>query len=125
MFVVWAGKGFSLFISNENMDDIKIVESLEKSGLLFEGATETVKHEIKQQEGGFFVSMIAPMTTSLIAPITSSLIQPINSLLINAATGNKQKYEFLPLLAWSLMMEVLGKGVGRTGRGYNNMDKIL
>ena len=29
------------------MDDtIKIVESLEKSGLLIDGATETVKHEI-------------------------------------------------------------------------------
>ena len=31
------------------MDDIiKIVESLEKSGLLIDGATETVQHEIKK-----------------------------------------------------------------------------
>ena len=28
--VVRAGKGFTLFISNEGMDNIKIVESLEK-----------------------------------------------------------------------------------------------
>ena len=36
---------FTLFISNETMDDIiKIAESLEKSGLLIDGATETVKH---------------------------------------------------------------------------------
>ena len=46
--VVRAGKGFTLFISNKDMDDvIKTVESLEKSGLLIDGATETVKHEIK------------------------------------------------------------------------------
>ena len=37
------------------MDDIiNIVKSLEKSGLLIDGATETVKHEIKKQEGRFF-----------------------------------------------------------------------
>ena len=33
------------------MDDIiKIIESLENSGLLIEGATETVKHGIKNNE---------------------------------------------------------------------------
>ena len=37
------------------MDDIiKIVESLENSGLLIDGTNETVKHEIKKQQGGFF-----------------------------------------------------------------------
>ena len=42
---VRAGKGFTLFISNENINDVsKIVESLENSGLLIDGATETVKH---------------------------------------------------------------------------------
>ena len=46
--VVRAGKGFTLFISNEGMDNIKIVESLEKSGLLIDDAIETVKHEIKK-----------------------------------------------------------------------------
>ena len=44
-----AGRGFTLFISNEDMDDIiKIIESLEKSGLLIDGASETVKHGIKK-----------------------------------------------------------------------------
>ena len=44
-----SGKGvaaiaFTLFIWNENIDDIiKIVESLEKSGLLIDGSTETKK----------------------------------------------------------------------------------
>ena len=43
-----AGKGFTLFISNEHLNDfIKIIKSLEASGVLTDGVTETVKHEIK------------------------------------------------------------------------------
>ena len=49
------GKGFTLFISNEDMNDIiKIIKSLENSGILIDGVTDTVKDEIKKQEGGFF-----------------------------------------------------------------------
>ena len=51
-----AGKGFTLFILNEDMDgNIKIVKSLENSGLLIDGATEIVKHQIKKQEVDFLV----------------------------------------------------------------------
>ena len=36
-------------ISNEDIDDtIKVVESIEKSGLLIDGAYETVRHGIKK-----------------------------------------------------------------------------
>ena len=52
--VVRAGKDFTLFIPNEDIDKIiKIVVSLGKSGLFIDGVTETVKHQIKQQEGRF------------------------------------------------------------------------
>ena len=45
-----AEKAFPLFISNEDMDDdIKIVKSLEDSGVLVDGVTEAVKHEIKNK----------------------------------------------------------------------------
>ena len=45
---VRAGKGFTLLISNKDMNDIiKIVKSLKDSGVLIDGVTETVKHEIK------------------------------------------------------------------------------
>ena len=48
---VTAGKGFTLLISNKDMGSIiKVVESLENSGLLIDGATETVKYEIKKQK---------------------------------------------------------------------------
>ena len=50
------GKGFTLFISNEDMNDfIKIIKSLKDLGLLIEGVTETVKHEIKNKKADFLV----------------------------------------------------------------------
>ena len=51
---IGARKGFILFISNEYKKDIiKIIKSLEASGLLIDGVTETVKHEVKNHEGRF------------------------------------------------------------------------
>ena len=44
----------ALIISNEEMNNIiKIVTSLEESGLLTKGVSETIKNEVKQQKGGF------------------------------------------------------------------------
>ena len=44
----------ALIISNEEMNNIiKIVTSLEESGLLTKGVSETIKNEAKQQKGGF------------------------------------------------------------------------
>ena len=46
---VRGGKGFTLFISNEDMNDIiKIIQSLEDLGVSIDRVTETVKHEIKK-----------------------------------------------------------------------------
>ena len=65
---VRAGKGFTLFISNENMNDIiKIIKSLEDSVVLIDGVTETVKHEIEKQEGRFLGSMLAPLAIFFIS----------------------------------------------------------
>ena len=51
-----AGKGFTLLISNEDMDDmIKIVESLEKLALLIDGDSDTVKPKIKNKKVDFFL----------------------------------------------------------------------
>ena len=44
----------TLIISNDDMQDLlKIVKSLEDSGILLDGITETVKNEVKEQKGGF------------------------------------------------------------------------
>ena len=41
-------------------DFTKIVKSLEDSNLLIDDITETVKHEIKKQEGEFLPALVAP-----------------------------------------------------------------
>ena len=42
----------TLIISNDEIDDIlKIVKSLEDSGLLLKGVSETIQHEAKEQRG--------------------------------------------------------------------------
>ena len=47
----------ALIISNEEMEDImRIVKSLEKSGLLMEGISETIKNEAKAQKYRFLRS---------------------------------------------------------------------
>ena len=49
-----AGKGFTLFVLNEDVNDlIKIIKSLEDSFLLNDGVTETVKDEIKNENAYF------------------------------------------------------------------------
>ena len=51
---VRAGKGFNLFISNEDMNDIiKIIKLLEDLGVLIDGVTETAKREIKNKKEDF------------------------------------------------------------------------
>ena len=45
---VRAGKGFTLFILNEDMNDITKIIKTEDSGVLIDEVTETVKHEIKK-----------------------------------------------------------------------------
>ena len=92
---VRAGKGFTLFVVNEDMNDIiKIIKSLEDSGVLIDGVTETVKHEMKKQEGGFLGALLTPSAASLVQPVISSVVKGIS-----------------------------GRGFRRAGRGY--MDKTF
>ena len=70
---VRAGKGFTLFISNEDMSDImKIIK------LLIDGVTETVTHERKKQKGGFLGALLAPLAASLVQPVISSVVKGIS-----------------------------------------------
>ena len=49
------------------MDDlIKIVKSLENSGLLLKGITESVQTEIKEQKGGFLSMLLGTLGASLL-----------------------------------------------------------
>ena len=62
----------TLIISNDEMDDIlKIVKSLENSGLLLKGVSETIQHEAKEQRGGFFSMLLGTLGASLLGDILS------------------------------------------------------
>ena len=49
----------TLITSNEEMNDImKIVKSLEESGLLIKDVSETIKNEAKEQKGEFLSMLL-------------------------------------------------------------------
>ena len=49
------------------MEDIlKIVKSLEDSGLLLEGVSKTIKNEAKEQKGGFLSRLLGTLVASLL-----------------------------------------------------------
>ena len=45
---------------------LKIVKSLENSGLLLEGLSETIKNEAKKQKGGFLSVLLGTLDASLL-----------------------------------------------------------
>ena len=62
----------TLIISNDEMDDIlKLVKSLENSGLLLKGVSETIQHEAKEQRGGFLSMLLGTLGASLLGVILS------------------------------------------------------
>ena len=55
----------TLIISNDEIEDIiKIVKSLENSGLLLKGVTETVQNKLKKKKGGFFSMLLGTLGAS-------------------------------------------------------------
>ena len=62
-----ASHNTTLIISNNEIEDIiKIVKSLEDSGLLLKGVTGTVQNEIKEQKGGFHSMLLGTLGGSLL-----------------------------------------------------------
>ena len=62
----------TLIISNDEMDDIlKIVKSLENSGVLLKGVSETIQHEAKEQRGGFLGMLLGTLGASLLGDVLS------------------------------------------------------
>ena len=57
----------ALIISNDEMEDImKIVKSLEDSGLLLKRVNETIQNEAKEQKGRFFRMLLGTLVASLL-----------------------------------------------------------
>ena len=57
----------TLIISNDEIHDIiKIIKSLEDSGLLLKGVTETVQNEVKEKKGGFLSMLLGTLSANLL-----------------------------------------------------------
>ena len=70
--ILGSGHNTTLIISNDEMDDIlKIVKSLENSGVLIKGVSETIQHEAKEQRGGFLSMLLGTLGASLLGDILS------------------------------------------------------
>ena len=69
-----SGDHTTLIISNDDMQDLlKIVKSLEDSGILLNGITETVKNEVKEQKSGFLSMILSTLGASLLADLLTKI----------------------------------------------------
>ena len=70
---------------------IKIVKSLEDSGLLLKVVTETVQIEAKQQKGGFLIMLLGTLGASLLGNILAGKgINRAGEDVVRAGYGNKK-----------------------------------
>ena len=61
------GSGVKFIIEQEDTQDImKIIKSLENSGILLKGVSKTIKNETKEQRGGFLSMLLGTLGASLL-----------------------------------------------------------
>ena len=94
----------TLIISNKDMEDlIKVVKSLEDSGLFLNGVTESVKNEVKEQPGGFLSMLLGTLGAGLLGNLLSE----------KRATATSQ----------GRVVNKKGKGIHRVGEGIIRADE--
>ena len=65
--ILGSGNMNVLIISNNEIEDIiKIVKSLEDSGLFLKGVTETVQNEVKEEKGEFLSMVLGTLAANLL-----------------------------------------------------------
>ena len=89
------GSGITtLIISNDEFEDIiKVVKSLEDSGLLWEGITKTIQNEIKEQKGVFLSMLFGTLGASLLGNLLTGKGRGINRAgqgIVRAGYGNNK-----------------------------------
>ena len=86
----------TLIISNNEMNDIlKIFKSLEDSGVLLKGVSETIKNEAKEQKGGFLSMLLGALGASLLGNMLAGKgVIRAGEETIRACYGSK-KFSFL------------------------------
>ena len=77
----------TLIISNDEMNDIiKIVKSLENSGVILKGVSERIQHEAQEQRGGFLSMLLGTLGASLLGNLLTG-----GKGVIRAGEGIKKK----------------------------------
>ena len=93
----------TLIISNDKIEEIiRIVKSLEDSGLLLKGVNETVQNEVKEQKGGFLSALLGTLGASLLGNLLTG------KGIYRAGKGKG--------------INRAGEGIVRAGYGNNKMD---
>ena len=84
----------TLIISNKDMDDlIKIVKSLEDSGLLLKGVIESVPNEVKEQKGGFLSMLLGTLGAALLGNLlTGKGIHTAGEGIVRGGEGNNMDF---------------------------------
>ena len=104
--ILRSGNNTKQIISNKDMDDlIKIVKSLEDSGLLLKGITDSLQNEIKEQKGGFLSMLLGTLGASLLG---------------NLLTGKGRFHATKRVYKKGKGIQRAGEGIARAGEG--NMD---
>ena len=100
----------TLIISNDETNDvIKIIKSLEDSGLLLKRVTETVQNEVKEQKGGFLSMLLGTLGASLLGNI------------LTRRGGNKTSHgRRINRAGTGCGINRAGEGVLRTGYGSHS-----
>ena len=86
----------NLIVSNDEMDDIlKIVKSLEDSGVLLKGVSETIQNEVKEQRGGFLSMLLRTLCASLLGDLLTKKVSGKGTIrygegLIRVGYGSKR-----------------------------------
>ena len=95
--ILGSGNNTTLITSNKDIEDlIKIVKSLEDSGLLLKGVTKSVQNEVKEQKGGFLNMLLGTLGASLLR---------------NLITGKGAFHA--------------GKGVNKKGKGIHRAGEVI
>ena len=69
------------------MDDIlKIVKSLEDSGVLLKGVSETIQNEAKEQRGGFLSMFLGTLGVSLLGDLLTKNLSGKGKIRANEGT---------------------------------------
>ena len=84
----------TLIIRNKDMEYlIKIIKSLEDSGLLLKGVTESVQNEVKEQKGGFLSMLLGTLGASLLGNLlTGKRIHRAGEGIVRAGEGNNMDF---------------------------------